>query len=970
MRCELLKGANSSLGNVILFVQTLVLSSIDRAKEKAKELAMAIQPSLKGRGQHITALTRWVIFCWTKKWSDLRCNEKRLSEYVDYSIVNEKSQKGRPLSVVFWKVAVGLSQLWVVWDTPDTSNEAGALKNAAKPFVERAKYRARKDGFLRTRTEHGSGGSRKVAKPWDLNEDPAYGDGPCGRVIDMFTSLTNRSWRLFSCQSDILLNCILLRRSSYSSLEMRLWHLFSASTWLDSEFFRDGVRLGSLSLRNKRSLHGSSPQSYITVIAREKEQPSNQAVAGNDKPSWGSPYRGKAGSSEYGGRKRLEMFRHRVALQCPWNALAILLYYKWHILKEPPPDFEDPSWADQPLFGNYGSADDAHLEEICGELYREYDSSIFKRQSTFKHIRKPTHRYLAKEMVMDRMLQGAITSANTMYVTSGFLQLQTFEAVQIRNSGFNTHNSPTPYGVQRQQYSVPSELERTIFPFAETILDYDPSSDDPDEMAHRDTISGFCSMLKVLRTVLIQDMAIMFDVPFYRRMLQGSALMCSETFQRPEFMEFSEEIRNKAWDSDFLPLVEITPRHPILAQVRSCPTVWTGTDQLAHMGTALPEASLPTPNQSIPPTDRSENYIMVDFDVEDQLPIEILDSPPQSPSRSTLLTGAGLETLEIESISSADYAHETEVQRRKSSPDCTSSGSTDAYLVSKRRRVSELHPDSFMANKYNGAVHPDKSTGPGILNIDKNAFSRITLDDTSHPELNQGQGSSQRFLRAFSDIACGNRTGTNHPSAALHGCRTIDPAAVFFGERHGNVLMCKELGLVGIEHEKAAQAQRNVVLGNSIIGKEAYSNSIWGEQELGRGDGDVTAVGGSYLDGICDGDGNGNLIHTNVQSAQSGGLPEMTGSNSMAFLEYMDSMIVRDRDENLSAIQEGISSVKSLMEEILSNQRDLKTTMPNDSKGIASETLGQIKSIHCLMEKTSNGIESVKDLLEAIRGLK
>ncbi|KAJ2743585.1 hypothetical protein H4S06_005555 [Coemansia sp. BCRC 34490] len=361
---------------------------------------------------------------------------------------------------------------------------------------------------------------------------------------------------------------------------------------------------------------------------------------------------------------------------------------------------------------------------------------------------------------------------------------------------------------------------------------------------------------------------------------------------------------------------------------------------------------------------------MVDFDVEDRLPIEILDSPPQSPSRSTLLTGAGLETLEIESISSADYAHETEVQRRKSSPDCTSSGSTDAYLVSKRRRVSELHPDSFMANKSNGAVHPDKSTGPGILNIDKNAFSRITLDDTSHPELNQGQGSSQRFLRAFSDIACGNRTGTNHPSAALHGCRTIDPAAVFFGERHGNVLMCKELGLVGIEHEKAAQAQRNVVLDNSIIGKEAYSNSIWGEQELGRGDGDVTAVGGSYLDGICDGDGNGNLIHTNVQSAQPGGLPEMTGSNSMAFLEYMDSMIVRDRDENLSAIQEGISSVKSLMEEILSNQRDLKTTMPNDSKGIASETLGQIKSIHCLMEKTSNGIESVKDLLEAIRGLK
>ncbi|KAJ2573248.1 hypothetical protein IW140_000292 [Coemansia sp. RSA 1813] len=96
-----------------------------------------------------------------------------------------------------------------------------------------------------------------------------------------------------------------------------------------------------------------------------------------------------------------------------------------------------------------------------------------------------------------------------MYVTSNFLQRPTFETVQMRNSGFDTQDSTAPYGVLRQQYSAPSNLEHTIFPFAETIPVYDYTSDDPEEKAQRDTIAGFCNMLKMLRAVLLQDMAIL-----------------------------------------------------------------------------------------------------------------------------------------------------------------------------------------------------------------------------------------------------------------------------------------------------------------------------------------------------------------------------------------------------------------------------------------------------------------------------
>ncbi|KAJ2548551.1 hypothetical protein EV175_004788, partial [Coemansia sp. RSA 1933] len=444
----------------------------------------------------------------------------------------------------------------------------------------------------------------------------------------------------------------------------------------------------------------------------------------------------------------MELFRHRIPLQCPWNALAILFFYKWHILKEPPPDFEDPSWADQPLFGNHGSASDDYLDGICGELYREYEKSISNGQNTPKHIRKTTHRYLVKEKIMDPMFQGAISAANTMYVTIRFLQKQTFEMVQIRNSGFDTRNSSSSNGVLRQQYSAPTDLEHTIFPFAETIPEYDVTLDDHESKSRRDTVTGFCNMLKMLRTVLIQDMGVLFDVPFYRRMMHGNALMCADVFQREDFWGFSDTIRHKVWFSDFLPLVELAPKDPLLSRVRWCSHVGASVNQPTSLEAPTQSSGLPALQNSTHLADHLRNGMA--------MTIEGFHSPPCTPK------GVGfvpMDMLDICSISSTSPSPEAEVQQHVNPQMIMAETfAEDGAVATKKRRISVQSPNYARSSHRN--------------NID----DVFLVDDTTVPDIQYNAGNS---------VVGGVLVTTRHAATRKRQLKHSDSQQTFIGLIYG-----------------------------------------------------------------------------------------------------------------------------------------------------------------------------------------
>ncbi|KAJ2225679.1 hypothetical protein EV180_003290, partial [Coemansia sp. RSA 518] len=375
---------------------------------------------------------------------------------------------------------------------------------------------------------------------------------PCGKKFAFDNALMNIKWRVFSRKSETYTNCVLIRRSSYCSLEMRVWRLLSLGTWFDANTLRSGITLGSLGIQSRGP--PSIPASHSLVIRARKFDSASSKCKGTDLNS----------------QSKTELLRHKDILQCPWNALAMLLFYKWHVLKEPPPNFEYPAWADQPLFHIDPALHDGELEQFCGDIYSEFVEGASHGVQQFKYTTESALNAITDALSSSELLKNAVSAAQNMYVTQRSLQNGHCADVQLANAGFRSDIRATTYNVPRQKHSVPQHIEEQIFPFVDTMPRRDDLVDQGRSPEQWDTIVRFCNLLKMLRTVLLQDMAILCDIPFYRRMLHGTAVFSSDVFQSIQFVQSTDAIRKHSWNSDFLPLVENTPSDSRLARVVPC----------------------------------------------------------------------------------------------------------------------------------------------------------------------------------------------------------------------------------------------------------------------------------------------------------------------------------------------------------------------------------------------------------------
>ncbi|KAJ1891049.1 hypothetical protein LPJ81_005816 [Coemansia sp. IMI 209127] len=564
-----------------------------------------------------------------------------------------------------------------------------------------------------------------------------------------------------------------------------------------------------------------------------------------------------------------------------------------------------------------------------------------------------------------------------MYITSRFLQLPIFETVQMRNSGFDTRHSSASYGILRQQYSVPSDLEHSVFPFAEAIPDFDVTSDDPEEKVQRDTITGFCSMLKALRTVLLQDMSILFDVPFYRRMLQGNALMCSETFQRPDFMGFSEDIRSKAWDSDFLPLVELTPKHHILSLVRCCPPVLETMDQPKTLEAPAPEptAAFPVIEKVSPSADRPDDFMAMAIGDLSHLPIEIFNSPTCSSNESEFLS---MDMLEIHSISSSSIiSFDAEAQQRVSSAVRIAEEHADGFVATKKRRISVQCPNGIDSSNSDITAFADGPTVPDILNNTVSSVSGCGAVTARRVSLTGGQYIQPNCQHTLLDIVYDAGAEKENSIGAVNGCGGIVadsciPEDVWY--KCGFV--GEESELFSTKHVDPAQTQRDTTQGSGDKEREEFINDIWNADELEEDEcaGDITAVASNRIENIGIGGGPHSSFNDSMHSTQLARLSDETSDHGITFLEYMDRVATKNHTEkqekNMAAVQEDLSSIRLLMTELVSSQRDLKVLVARSSSELASDAVTQINSLHGKLEKLSTGIEGIQGMFEAIRGSK
>ncbi|KAJ2710843.1 hypothetical protein H4R19_003545, partial [Coemansia spiralis] len=402
----------------------------------------------------------------------------------------------------------------------------------------------------------------KVKPAVDRRVDPApttCDATTSGTVFSFDPALMDIRWRVFSGRDEALLNCILMRRSSYCSLEMRLWHLVSLTTWLDAHTIRNGLTLGSLKLQRQGATALSPELHAIAIDSQNRTHAVPTAGAGNNNGSENdddeyddgcdfATHRGPSrGQAETHGHMRTSLLRHRSILQCPWNALAMLFYYKWHVLKEPPPDFSSRSWMDEPLFHTDSALRDDYLEPLCGSLYAEFLEAMGAGRQRHKYMTTHSRTEIVDALASSMLLRNTTSHARNLHVTRRALQNGHCAKIQLVNAGFHSPKKLEAATVPRHKYAVPSALERLIFPFADDLPDFDDCDLGGDGVDMRKSVAGFCSMLKTLRTVLLQDMVIMFDVAFYRRMLQPGAIMSSDIFQSMLFVAGSDYIRDSSW---------------------------------------------------------------------------------------------------------------------------------------------------------------------------------------------------------------------------------------------------------------------------------------------------------------------------------------------------------------------------------------------------------------------------------------
>ncbi|KAJ2472888.1 hypothetical protein GGI02_001270 [Coemansia sp. RSA 2322] len=300
-------------------------------------------------------------------------------------------------------------------------------------------------------------------------------------------------------------------------------------------------------------------------------------------------------SNEIGEQFKTELLRHRRVMQCPWNALAVLLFYKWHVLKEPTPDFSNSAWMSEPLFRCGTATSDEHLINICGDHYQEYQQEIESGKQTYKFMSTRTRSMVEEALSASPLLRNTVSSSKSLCMTRRVLQNGVYENALVSAAGFPIGSDSVPYSISRHVFKAPVELEESIFPFADYLPESIDGGDNGTEMDQRLATVGFCNMLKTLRTALLQDSGLLMHTPFYCQMLKKSCVFKESIFHDAEFLASFGDICENLTDSDYMPMYASIPRDIRLSHV---------VPENLGCAAAQPVTACAAPNKDSPPSHR------------------------------------------------------------------------------------------------------------------------------------------------------------------------------------------------------------------------------------------------------------------------------------------------------------------------------------------------------------------------------
>ncbi|KAJ1919541.1 hypothetical protein H4219_001896 [Mycoemilia scoparia] len=253
----------------------------------------------------------------------------------------------------------------------------------------------------------------------------------------------------------------------------------------------------------------------------------------------------------------LPILRHQSPLLCPWNALAVLLFHKYHILEHSPPLYSSLDWGQCLLFS--GTLYESGNRERAYDILGESRSQILKLQRRLGYKVSFTDDTI-RNTILKMLHNSGFKKDEIIQLDRWRKDLELENRKKAKSLDFKLFNCITRIGVKnldntrllgkRFDVEPPQELLKEIFPWIESELSwikefgpvigkkvksYSSGRECP-------AFRGHIELLDELRKTLLQDAAILLHSEETRYICKNHPVFGHGLFRSPEFKAFQHRV--------------------------------------------------------------------------------------------------------------------------------------------------------------------------------------------------------------------------------------------------------------------------------------------------------------------------------------------------------------------------------------------------------------------------------------------
>ncbi|KAI9501906.1 hypothetical protein BX070DRAFT_227549 [Coemansia spiralis] len=233
-----------------------------------------------------------------------------------------------------------------------------------------------------------------------------------------------------------------------------------------------------------------------------------------------------------------------------------MLFSRWHVSNEPTPDFSSSAWQSLRLFPGLSDKSGEAEESAFDQLFEEAISGITKDRLEGTKVMSDAGYFYADAFGLVRPTISGIKSLDGVDVINANTLLPEILSVLVRaNAGYPADHRMESKAPKRFAVMPSQALQKEVFPWLKPLLigAFGQNSNNDDVRS----ATRFLRVLRELRVVLLQDAAFFMEMPYLKRVIEGSPFFEHTLFTSSEFKAFRQEMRNAVGETEIHELEQV-----------------------------------------------------------------------------------------------------------------------------------------------------------------------------------------------------------------------------------------------------------------------------------------------------------------------------------------------------------------------------------------------------------------------------